>query len=68
MGLRLWPRFISAKAAGNDSSAEPSKELDGPPAVSYQSRRGFALKSNESHMMRVSIESSRPIEAIALES
>jgi hypothetical protein len=49
-----WPRFTSAKEAGNDSLAKPSKESDGPPAVSFKSWRGFALKGNESHMMRVS--------------
>jgi hypothetical protein len=38
--------------------------LDGPPEVIFQSRRGFALEGNESHMMRVSIENVRPVEAM----
>jgi hypothetical protein len=59
-----WTRFVSIKEAGNDSSAEPSRELNGPPGVIFQSWRGFALKGNESHMMKVSIESLRPVEAM----
>jgi hypothetical protein len=59
-----WPRFVSVKEAVNDSSAEPSRGLDGPSGVIFQNWRGFALKGNESHMMRVSIESLRPVEAV----
>jgi hypothetical protein len=59
-----WPRFASAKEAGNVSSVEPSREVDEAPGIIFQSWHGFALKGNESHSMRVSIESLRLVKAM----
>jgi len=60
-GQGIWPCFASVKEAENNS-AEPFR--DGAPGVSFQSWRGFALKGNESRSIRVSIESSRSVEAM----
>lgn len=62
-GQGFWPCFASVKEAGNNF-AEPFREMDGAPGVSFQSWRGFALKGNESRSIRVSIESSRSVEAM----
>ena len=63
-GQGIWPCFASVKEAENNSSAEPFRGMDGAPGVSFQSWRGFALKGNESRSIRVSIESSRSVEAM----
>jgi hypothetical protein len=60
----IWPCFASVKEAENNSSAGPFSEMDGAPGVSFQSWRGFALKGNESRSIRISIESSRSVEAM----
>jgi hypothetical protein len=62
-GQGFWPCFASVKEAENNST-EPFREMDGAPGVSFQSWRGFALKGNESRSIRVSIESSRSVEAM----
>jgi hypothetical protein len=59
-----WFGYASAKEAENNSSAGPFREIAGAPDVIFQSWRGFALKGNESHSIRVSIESLRPVEAM----
>lgn len=59
-----WFGYASTKEVENNSSAGPFREIAGAPDVSFQSWRGFALKGNESHSIRVSIESLRPVEAM----
>jgi hypothetical protein len=63
-GQGIWPCFATVKEAEKNSSAEPFREMDGAPGLSFQSWRGFALKGNESRSIRVSIESLRPVEAM----
>jgi hypothetical protein len=62
----FWPCSASVKEAENNSSAELFRGMDGALGVSLQSWRGFALKGNESHSIRVSIESSRPVEVTSI--
>lgn len=59
-----WFGYASTKEVENNSSTGPFREIAGAPDVSFQSWRGFALKDNESHSIRVSIESLRPVEAM----
>lgn len=59
-----WFGYASTKEVENNSSAGPFREIVGVPDISFQSWRGFALKDNESHSIRVSIESLRPVEAM----
>jgi len=65
-GQGFWPCSASVEEAENNSSAEPFRGMDGALGVSFQSWRGFALKGNESHSIRVSIESSRPVEVTSI--
>jgi len=65
-GQGFWPCSASVKEAENNSSAELFRGMDGALGVSFQSWRGFALKGNESHSIRVSIESSRPVEVMSI--
>lgn len=62
----LWPGLVSVMEAENISSPAPSGVMAGAPGVFIQSWRGFALNGNESHSLRVSIESLRPVEAMSI--
>jgi hypothetical protein len=59
------PIIISLKKVEYIIAAKPLVELDDAPAgVVLRNWRGFALKGNESHSLRVSIESLTPVEAM----
>lgn len=62
----LWPGLVSVMEAENLSSPEPPGVMAGALSVVIQSWRGFALNGNESHSLRVSIESLRPVEAMSI--
>lgn len=60
----LWPGLVYIMEAENISSPAPSGVMAGAPGVFIQSWRGFALNGNESHSLRVSVETLRPVEAM----